>query len=189
MRTKTDHQKRVEEFMQKATQNVPNIPTLPDTSILISRMKQLWEELLETTRACGLVVRLNPIYLDKVMDDVGSDFGKWGASENMSNFATSVANSINIDHKSTIDIQPDNKPDLVEIVDGLADISVVNTGTFSALGVADDLILETVDQNNLNKFGPGSYLDSSGKWRKPPGHKKPDFLECLRQQGYVEPVK
>ena len=76
-------------------------------------------------------------------------------------------------------------PDIVQIVDGCADVSVVTTGTLSAIGVSDVPILEMVDQNNLEKFGPGSYRrESDGKWMKAPGHKAPDIMGALILQGY-----
>lgn len=75
------------------------------------------------------------------------------------------------------------EPNLVEIVDGCADISVVTIGTLSACGVSDQPILEAVDANNLAKFGPGSCRrESDGKWIKPPGHKPPDIMALLREQ-------
>lgn len=77
-----------------------------------------------------------------------------------------------------------NAPDIIEIVDGCADVSVVTIGTLSALEIADVEILEAVDNNNLEKFGPGGHRRADGKWVKPPGHKPPDILGLLRKQGY-----
>jgi len=57
-------------------------------------------------------------------------------------------------------------PNIVEVVDGCADISVVTIGTLSAFGVGDMPILEAVDTANLGKFGPGSYKREDGKWVK-----------------------
>ena len=73
---------------------------------------------------------------------------------------------------------------MVKIVDGCADVSVVNIGCLLACGIADVPILEEVDQNNLSKFGAGYYRDEYGKLRKPPGHKPPDFKKVLISQGY-----
>lgn len=76
-------------------------------------------------------------------------------------------------------------PDIVEVVDGCADISVVTIGTLSAFGVKDAPILEAVDLNNLGKFGPGSYRrESDGKWMKPPGFKPADIMGLLKAQGF-----
>lgn len=45
-------------------------------------------------------------------------------------------------------------PNLIEVVDGCADISVVTIGTLSACGVKDRAVLEAVDRNNISKFEP-----------------------------------
>jgi predicted HAD superfamily Cof-like phosphohydrolase len=44
-----------------------------------------------------------------------------------------------------------DEPDLVMILDGCADLSVVTIGTLSALGVNDEPLLALVDENNLAK--------------------------------------
>jgi len=83
------------------------------------------------------------------------------------------------------ELQETLTPDIVEVVDGCADISVVTTGTLSAFGVADIPILETVDAANLRKFEPGSYRrESDGKWMKPPGFLPPDIMQELVKQGF-----
>jgi predicted HAD superfamily Cof-like phosphohydrolase len=74
------------------------------------------------------------------------------------------------------------KPDLIEIVDGCADIRVVTTGTLSACGVADHEIQLEVDLNNLGKFGPGSYKREDGKWMKPPTWTPPNIERILQEQ-------
>lgn len=75
-------------------------------------------------------------------------------------------------------------PNIVEVVDGCADISVVTIGTLSAFGVGDMPILEAVDTANLGKFGPGSYKREDGKWVKPPDFKPADIMSLLIGQGY-----
>ncbi len=45
-------------------------------------------------------------------------------------------------------------PDMEEIADGCADLSVVTIGTLSACGIADDPLLAEVDAANLRKFEP-----------------------------------
>jgi predicted HAD superfamily Cof-like phosphohydrolase len=74
--------------------------------------------------------------------------------------------------------------DIVEVADGCADIAVVTTGTLSAFGIADYGIQKLVDQNNLDKFGPGHSFREDGKLEKPPGHKPPDILSELQRLGY-----
>lgn len=85
------------------------------------------------------------------------------------------------------ELMEDGAPDIVEVVDGCADISVVTIGTLSAFGVADQPILEAVDAANLTKFGPGSYRRASdGKWMKPPDFKAPDIMDVLIRQGFTK---
>lgn len=74
------------------------------------------------------------------------------------------------------------EPNLVEIADGCADISVVTIGTLSACGISDCSLLKEVDDNNLKKFGPGGYRRSDGKWVKPPDHQPPDIAGLLMAQ-------
>ncbi len=76
-------------------------------------------------------------------------------------------------------------PDMVEVADGLADLSVVVIGSMSTYGISDIPLLEEVDQNNINKL-TGGYRDEYGKFRKPPNHIPPDILNVLRQQGWNE---
>lgn len=79
---------------------------------------------------------------------------------------------------------------LVEVVDGCADISVVTIGTLVACGIPDKVLLQLVDENNLAKFGPGGYRDENGKWVKPPGHKPPDIKQLIEdwkfQSNWIE---
>lgn len=79
-------------------------------------------------------------------------------------------------------------PDLVEIADGCADISVVTIGTLIACGIQDVSLLEAVDQNNLEKFKPGHSINEHGKLIKPPKHLPPDIDKVLREQGWRSPT-
>ncbi len=80
------------------------------------------------------------------------------------------------------------EPDLTEIVDGCADISVVTMGTLIACGVPDVALLEMVDANNLAKFGPGSLIREDGKLIKPAGHTPPDIAGFLEELGWTPPI-
>jgi predicted HAD superfamily Cof-like phosphohydrolase len=71
---------------------------------------------------------------------------------------------------------------LVAIADGCADIKVVTTGTLSAFGIADDLIQQLVDYNNLEKFGPGHGYREDGKLVKPPEHRPPQLDVAVQEQ-------
>lgn len=78
-------------------------------------------------------------------------------------------------YEDALEFIADGEPNLVEIADGCADISVVTIGTLSACGIEDNDLLEVVDANNLTKFGPGSYRRDDGKWMKPPDFVGPDI--------------
>jgi len=75
-----------------------------------------------------------------------------------------------------------NKFNLIETVDGCADLKVVVTGTLSSFGLDDEPIQELVDNNNLAKFAPGSYIDNAGKLIKPPNHQPPDIQTEIERQ-------
>jgi predicted HAD superfamily Cof-like phosphohydrolase len=72
------------------------------------------------------------------------------------------------------------------VADGCADIKVVTTGLLSACGIADVVLQEEVDGNNLKKFPEGFKLDAGGKYTKPPGHKPPRIREILEAQGLLD---
>lgn len=75
--------------------------------------------------------------------------------------------------------------DLIDVADGCADVSVVVTGTLVACGIPDVHLLEVVDKNNLDKFGPGHSLREDGKLIKPPGHQPPDIGSVLIAAGWA----
>lgn len=79
-------------------------------------------------------------------------------------------------------IVPFGEPNMVEVVDGCADLSVVTIGTLSAFGVSDVSVLEEVDNANLRKFGPGSFRRGDGKWIKPPDFVPPNIERVLSLQ-------
>lgn len=151
----TEHQQRVEKFMKLAKQDVPDKPTLPEVKTRELRARLILEEALETINALGFKVFS--------VNDVG------------------LNNPIG-PKSFRLNVIPDKTLDLVEIIDGCLDISVVNIGTLSACGVKDKLLLEEVDNNNLAKFGPGSYIDEYGKLRKPPNHQPPNIKALLENQ-------
>lgn len=151
----TPHFLRIREFMQNAGQDTPSTVTIPDDETRILRAKLILEEALETVTALGVTATVAPESNGKLERN------------------TSLAFSIT------------GEPDLEEIVDGCADISVVTIGTLIAFGVDDEPILEEVDKANLRKFAEGSYRREDGKWMKPPGWTKPDILGRIESQGAI----
>lgn len=67
---------------------------------------------------------------------------------------------------------------LVEVIDGCCDTSVVTMGALIACGVPDNPFLEAVDQNNIDKIRNGT-IREDGKLIKHPDHKPPRIKEIL----------
>jgi len=150
---KTEHQRRVEEFMGKAGQAVPPHPTKPTATVCQLRARLIMEEAMETIKALGIDLRLR------------RDVEEHGFLE-----------------FDDIAFLPTGEFDMVEVADGCADISVVTIGTLSACGIADGPLLREVDESNLRKFGPGSRRREDGKWLKPEDWQPPDIERVLKEQ-------
>ncbi len=152
----TPHAARVREFMQKAGQDTPDTPTIPDEATRVLRAKLILEEALETVRALGVGVHVT----------------------------TADGTEVDFSHVDHLDFVARGAVDLPGVVDGCADISVVTIGTLIAFGIDDAPVLEEVDAANLRKFAPGSYRRDDGKWIKPPGWTPPDIEGVIaRQEG------
>ena len=78
--------------------------------------------------------------------------------------------------------KPERAIDLEGVADGCADISVVTVGTLIAFGIDDEQLLREVDEANLRKFGPGSYVREDGKWMKPSDWTPPNIAGVLATQ-------
>jgi len=153
-RIKSNHQTMIENFMTHAEQDVPRIPTIPPLEVRLLRAKLILEEAVETIK--GLGFKVTPACLNRV-----------------------AHNGVRLDNCEFTAIYT---PDLVEIVDGCGDLSVVTIGTLSACGVSDVSVLRIIDIANLRKFAPGSYRRADGKWVKPPGFTPPDIHNLLEHQ-------
>ena len=143
--------------MLLAKQEVPDIPVMPNVKTRVLRAKLIFEEAMETIND-GLAV-------DVIIDVDGE--------------RVSLANAMT----KYLSFEAFDTPDLVKIADGCADLSVVTTGTLLASGIRDEKLLELVDQNNLDKGGPGHYIRDDGKLVKPPNHKPPDIGGLLDSLG------
>lgn len=158
---KSQHQQAVEKFMEYAGQGVPPSPCMPDAETRLLRARLILEEAFEAIeRGLGVNIYIQPCTTPFPRNPYRIDF-------------------------SHLSFSPDRRPDLVELADGCADLSVVTVGTLSAAGISDLPLLETVDANNLAKFGPGGYRREDGKWVKPPGHQPPDILGVLGKMGFA----
>ena len=150
---------QIADFMKLAGQEVPEQPTIPSDEVRLLRARLILEEALETIeRGLGLKVL-------HLMDD-GERYRV---------------------HFDDLSFEVVGEPDIVELVDGCCDLEVVTKGTLLAFGVRDHVPQRLVNDNNLEKFGPGGRRDAdTGKWLKPPGHKPPDIAHALRLQGCPE---
>lgn len=163
-RTRSAHQNRIEDFMQRGGQEVPATPAIPSEKVRLLRAKLIFEECLETIKALGIEV-----YHDNPLS------------------ARCITNHGNFDYQVS-----SNECDIVEVADGCADISVVTVGTLSAFGISDMDLFEAIDNSNLAKFAPGWYIADGteakpgpiGKIMKPKDWKKPDIFQLLVDQGY-----
>jgi predicted HAD superfamily Cof-like phosphohydrolase len=144
---RSPHQRRVDKFMRLAHQSVPLKPQILTPEQRVLRARLIMEEALETVEALGVKIEFSAsIQHSDVTLELGFDDLKFRAEGVM---------------------------DLVGTVDGCFDLRVVTTGTLSAVGVPDSG-QRIVDDNNLDKFGPGHSIDSFGKLVKPPGHRPPN---------------
>jgi predicted HAD superfamily Cof-like phosphohydrolase len=159
----SQHQIRVEDFMRKAGQTIPDKPTQLDPVVCELRARLIFEEAMETIKK-GLGVE---VYVVDYKPHEGLPL---------------------LHREAPRYVFKSMRPmDLEETVDGCCDVSVVTIGTLSAAGVLDEPVLREIDQNNLDKFGPGAFVDESGKLRKPPNHPRPKLKECLIGQGWHPP--
>lgn len=179
----TPHYDRIREFMVNARQEVLDTPTVPSEDVRRLRATLILEEALETVKALGF--------------DVSPLEGRTGHYDLQSDGYELLAK---------------HEPNLVEIADGCADISVVTIGTLIACGIADEPLLEMIDTSNLAKFdtscphcgGDGTpslannqyricddcdemyragYRREDGKWVKPEHWKAPDIAALLAEMG------
>ncbi len=183
---KSKHQLRIEEFMRQAEQELPEKPTIPNEEIRELRAKLILEESLETIMALGFRPTVPAWFIGAARPSdirLTPEMVKNGKIQ----FSSTEVNP------DTNEVEP-IEPDLVEVADGCADISVVTYGTLSACGIPDEALIEMIDESNLAKFEPGSYRSDGsdgnpvGKWIKPPGWTAPNIAELLESfEEKVEP--
>lgn len=163
-RAETEHAQRIRAFMEKAGQECPVNPTLPGAEVRLLRARLILEEAFETIEALGVSVA------------IGQQPGDFPSN------IIPISKWLRSGCKLCYEAPPGAEPNLVEIVDGCCDLSVVTVGCLIACGVSDASVLKEVDENNLAKFGPGGYRDDGGKWIKPADHKPPDIQKVLDEQ-------
>lgn len=158
------HNDCVREMMKGFGQDCPEKPTVADVSTRSLRFRLLLEEVLEFGEAAGIAVFVKDNFVHCLKD-----------------------------LKEPVPVRMDklvfssfSEPNLVEMSDAIADISVVNEGTAIAFGLPMDKLQETVDENNLLKVATGTKCPETGKFLKSQNHPKPDFAKVLRDHGWSE---
>ncbi len=157
MTLKTEHQLRVEDMMLKIRERT-NYPSLPDSPTIPSDFLLMKQ------------ARLVMEEFLELMDACGLR-------------VTCELDSGELGLKKKRDVI---SMELPHIAKELVDVSVVVTGLMSEFGLKDKPLLEAVDNANLRKFGPGSYVDERGKLRKPKDFQDVNMSECLKNQGWKE---
>jgi predicted HAD superfamily Cof-like phosphohydrolase len=152
--------------MKGAHQETPETPIMPDVNTRRLRAALILEECLETVAALGfnVVISIDPETVEECYETLSDD-----------------GSSLLLDQVE-LNLEENGPGCLIEIADGVADISVVSIGTLIACGIKDAKLLETVDQNNLDKIGPGHSFRADGKLIKPANHKKPDIASIINEQ-------
>lgn len=138
-----EHIMSVGTFMVKAGQEIRSEPGKPDDKVCIARAKLLLEETLETIAGLGVCITIK------------SDSGP------------------HLNKEAKLDYVADAPFNIVEVMDGVADIRVIATGTALACGFIPCATLQReVDINNLAKFrtDKDGYRNEAGKWVKPSDH-------------------
>lgn len=154
----TEHWSRVRQLNAKIDPSTaPNKVTMPSADMRLLRARLILEEAMETIDALGI-----SLYRGR-----GDEIATYPKIE-----------------FDSITLRADHEPNMVEIADGCADVSVVTIGTLVCCGIPDRDLLRLVDTNNLAKFGPGGYRREDGKWIKPPDHCSPDIAALLKELGW-----
>ena len=149
---KSKHQQRVEKMMRLIPQELPEHPVELDKKTAALRISLMLSEVLETARDAGVSILL---HIDREEP-------------------IALVDAVERQIWETLDYVADGEFNLLGFVDGCCDTIVTATGSLSAAGVPDEASLCIVDNNNLEKFGPGSFVDDMGKLNKPPGFVGPE---------------
>lgn len=147
----------VKEFHEAFGHPVKTAPEVPDLKTRILRVKLLLEEVLEFANASGVCVYAYDID-DKVLLTC-SELEFW---------------------------ESDEKPDIIEAADALADIRYVTDGANLVWGFPQNELLKEVHSSNMSKLGEDSkpIYREDGKVIKGVNYTPPDIKKVLIEAGW-----
>lgn len=151
------HEIRVRQMQRLFGQHIPDRPAVPCGDRLLSQMRMVFEEVLESIYEAGLEI-----------------------VPSMKNGKETFV----LEWRRISSGEGDGSIDLPKLMKELADVSVTLTGMFSACGVKMGPILEAVDCNNIEKKANGRMNPQTGKWEKHPNHQPPNIATLLLLQGW-----
>lgn len=148
-----EHQKHVSAWMQKANQETPDRPTMPDLDVRKLRIALIAEELAELCDAFGLKITLD------------TRRGKKPKIEIIENECKPALTFV----------------DLKDSYDAVEDLLVVVLGTSVAIGADAEPGFVEVMRSNDSKFIDG-HRRADGKWIKGPSYSPADLAPILQEQ-------
>lgn len=151
-------QNAVEDFHRKFGSTIGETPELRDREL---RAKLILEEAVETCAALG--------------------FSVWANIEEPGDPGVSPHKQLAYFHKAY------DKPDFVEVIDGLADVIYVVLGAAVTFGINLEPFFEEVHRSNMAKEQGG--VRGDGKILKPAGWQPPALEEILEVQRACTKVK
>jgi predicted HAD superfamily Cof-like phosphohydrolase len=151
----TKLQQRVELFMNKAGQRVPDVIEVPSSEQRLLRVKLLLEEVLEYASAAGIKVCIKDDY-------------------ELANTELSLDNLSFSDEKTI---------KLVDMIDGLCDTIYVAVGGQLEIGIDPEPFDTEVCNSNDSKFIDG-HRAKNGKWIKGKSYRPVDLEAILKNQAF-----
>lgn len=163
------------DLMKRSDQRMPPTPRMTTNALLYGAL--IMEESGETF--IGLVNALRAHRMPTPLEGlIACSFN--GAAHDL----ISISKSIRENLKNVEVDFPLSLEQAVELLDGHADLTVVNCGFALALGLPGAAGYDEVGSSNLSKVNPATgriEKDPSGKWIKGPQYFKPDLARVLSQ--------
>ena len=202
VRTKTEHQQRVEQLMDGAEQHVPDRPMVPDEKTRLLRARLILEEVIETIEAlgCQMVVNQEDWITpkdDMVLVEVIGPGDLEGIADGCADVIVVTTGTLSAcgiaDDSLQTEVDNNNLKKFRHICPKCgSDWTDVLAGSHEALCMVQPMTT-TRHEPGMWKCGTcgtewrSGYSDEHGKWIKPSTHKPPNIGEVIKEQtGLVE---